>query len=133
MNDSPEYNLDSGQPLNNPEQDRLGYASFAQTIAKGISGMSKENVPNGLVLAIYGEWGSGKTTVLNFIQHYLKADKRLEIVRFNPWWFSSTEDLVYQFFKELGFANKSNKTMTDLLKRFGRILSASGAPGSHLV
>jgi len=28
----------------------------------------------GLVVGVYGEWGLGKTTVLNFIQHYAEAD-----------------------------------------------------------
>jgi predicted KAP-like P-loop ATPase len=59
---------------------------------------------DGLVVAIYGPWGSGKTTVLNFIEHYLKSagePKSPEVIYFNPWWFSGSENLVRDFFGQL--------------------------------
>jgi predicted KAP-like P-loop ATPase len=57
------------KPLENPENDKLGYARFAEHLAKSIIEISPAE---GYVVSINGTWGLGKTTVLNFIQHYLE-------------------------------------------------------------
>jgi len=89
------------KPLEHPKGDHLGYASFAERIAKCVS----KRIPvHGLVTAIHGPWGSGKSTVLNFVEYYLEALPQAErpiIVRFNPWWFSGRQDIVLQFFGQL--------------------------------
>lgn len=99
MNPSP---ISTDKPLTNPEDDKLGYNSFAQHIAQTVC-----NVPRSecFVLAIYGPWGSGKTTLLNFIQHYLgKEIEKSLIINFNPWWFSGRGDLLYQFFNQVSIS-----------------------------
>ncbi|MBN1592309.1 MAG: hypothetical protein JW941_03545 [Candidatus Coatesbacteria bacterium] len=44
----------------------------------------------------------GKSTVLNFVEHYLgrppDGNTHPIVVRFNPWWFTGREDLILQFF-----------------------------------
>ena len=61
------------------------------------------SAPDGLVVAIYGAWGLGKTTVLNFVEHYLHEDAsdQFVVVRFNPWWFSGRVDIAAAFFEQL--------------------------------
>lgn len=91
----------SDRPLTRPEDDRLGYARFAETVAESLSRMAPVG---GFVVGIYGPWGSGKTTVLNFVQSYLRrADPQggLRVVQFNPWWFSGQEDLTIRFMEQL--------------------------------
>jgi len=71
-------------PLENPADDRLGYALFAKSLAEALC---KFNDDEGLVFALFAPWGSGKTTCLNFIQYYIEAeqgDEKPLIVRFNP-------------------------------------------------
>ena len=88
------------QPLEDTKDDCLGYASFAKQVAQIISRMPAE----GLVMAIRGDWGMGKSTVLNFIERCLResaGENPPIIVRFNPWWFTGREDLILQFFDSL--------------------------------
>jgi len=111
MNPSP---ISTDKPLTNPEDDKLGYNSFAQHIAQTVC-----NVPRSecFVLAIYGPWGSGKTTLLNFIRCYLEKDiKKPLIINFNPWWFSGRGDLLYQFFNQVSISfGKEEKFKTERL------------------
>lgn len=90
-------------------EDDFGYRPFAQRMADVLWGLS---APNGYVLGLHGVWGSGKTTALNFISHFLNAknqaahDHAMEIVRFSPWMFSGQQDLISAFFRVLAEALK---------------------------
>lgn len=119
--------LSPDKPLKNPEHDQLGYAPFAKHIAESICKMTP---PEGLVIAIYAPWGSGKTTVLNFIEDYIERKTEIEqpvIVHFNPWWFSGQEDLIRHFFDQLCATLKKTKLvvqgLTKKLSDFVNLLS----------
>lgn len=89
------------RPLVDPKDDRFGYAPFASHLAESIVKMGSAE---GFVVAIYGSWGSGKTTALNFVKHTFKQKPDVEqpmIVPFNPWLFSGHADLTRQFFNQL--------------------------------
>jgi predicted KAP-like P-loop ATPase len=75
-----------------------------------------------MVVAVYGEWGLGKTTLLNFIEHFVRADPDADepiVVRFNPWWFSGRDDLLARFFAEFeaAIAKSRKASAVDLAKR----------------
>ena len=61
--------LSSDKPLTKPRDDRLAYSPFAERLAESLLAMAPAD---GFVVALYGSWGSGKTTVVNFIMHYLE-------------------------------------------------------------
>lgn len=87
--------------LTDPKADRLGYAPFAKHLADSICKMS---FAGGFIIGVYGSWNSGKSTLLNFIVHYLKQKPEKEqplIVPFNPWLFSGEEDLTRRFFDQI--------------------------------
>jgi len=119
--------------LNNPADDRLGYANIAKNVALGINSISE---PNGFVVSINAKWGAGKTTFLNFINYYLSNyetdggiiknnEKKPIIVRFNPWWFSGKEDLIRQFFAQFGLGLKKElKIIVKITVLFGEYLTA---------
>src|SRR3990172_12326924 len=75
-------------PLDNPSFDCLDRAIFAQRIFKIIEGTPK--VTN-LTIGIFGSWGSGKTTTMNFLKFYCREDGH-PVASYNPWQFHSRED-----------------------------------------
>lgn len=132
--------LSSDASLYNPKDDRLGYASFAKHLASAIS---KATPMDGLVIAIYGSWGYGKSTLLNFTEYYLQngpeEDKPL-VIRFNPWWFSGREDLIKHFFEQLqaGLSNSQClinrfKEVSDSIAKYMDALAEAPLPHSWLV
>lgn len=70
----------SDTPQTNPENDVFGYSKIARRISEIVQ---KTSHPQGLVMAIHGSWGSGKTTVLNFVKHNRFLLKRVQITAFN--------------------------------------------------
>ena len=64
-----------------------------------------------------GEWGCGKTSLLNLTKLHLK-DNDIKIMDFNPWMYSSYNQLVEQFFDELisQFSNDSDSDLINDLK-----------------
>jgi len=107
--------------LRDPEQDRLGRAPFAKAIARSIAGISN---PEGFVFALYAPWGSGKSSTLNFVLHYVEEsilDGRVLVLRFDPWWYTGEEQLVLQFFRQLMLALGQTDVSADLKKLGGRL------------
>jgi len=54
--------LSNDAPINGPKDDLYTLDPFAQAVAKSIESM---DAPDGLVLAINGGWGSGKSSAIN--------------------------------------------------------------------
>jgi predicted KAP-like P-loop ATPase len=124
--------LSADRPLSDPSHDRLGYAPFAKQLATSVLSASPAD---GLVLALYGEWGTGKSTALNFIIHYLELHEEPPIiVHFNPWWFAGHEDLIRRFFAQFeATISKSKLIKTHARKkRLAGFLSKFGAAVSDV-
>jgi hypothetical protein len=123
--------LASGTPLSGDraiaarDDDRLGRTGFAESLAEQV-----RTGGDGLVIALTGAWGSGKTSLLNLVEERLRAVEGDEpapiVVRFNPWLFSGTEQLVQHFFVELGANLRGGKPgLDDLgkgLQKYGALL-----------
>ncbi len=93
--------ISADSSLVDPEKDLLGYANFAKYLADSICKMT---FPEGFVIAVYGSWNSGKSTLLNFVVHYLQQKPDEEqpiIVPFNPWLLSGHENITRRFFEQL--------------------------------
>src|SRR6266851_2419373 len=98
-------------PLADPKLDRLGRAGFASSLAASILDLKGQD---SIVIGLCGPWGSGKSSVLNFLVAELeksrKKDKPL-VLHFNPWWFSGQDRLLQAFLQQLGAA--VNRAETD--------------------
>ena len=119
--------FDADQPIRRRSQDLLGRREFAEAIARDI-----EEVPphNGFTVAVIGEWGSGKTSVLNMVEESLRHENsNIIVLRFNPWLFGGAHDLLIRFFSELGAQiGQSNNVRTKLIVGSLLELGATAAP-----
>ena len=99
-------NFLADQAITSEDQDKLGRSNFAKHIAKGIlKWQSKEP----LCLGLYGEWGSGKTSIINLCDESikeqtkdLKPEEKPIVFRFNPWIISGQEQLIRSFLLQFG-------------------------------
>ena len=129
--------LSADRPSRDPKDDLFGHAPFAKNLADSIC---RYPGSDGLVLALYGPWGSGKSTVLNYVQHYLDQlpeDEQPVVVKFNPWWFSGQENLARAFLGQLQAVltakSKKFKQLSALLADFaegiGGLVDLAGVSG----
>ena len=103
------FNSDS--PITKLDEDSLGRSNFAINLGDRIIEHKSPNKEN-LVIGIAGEWGSGKSSLMNIVldhieQEYISSNKLNDnekpiIMCFNPWRFSNQDQLLYQFFYEMG-------------------------------
>ncbi|MCW5713322.1 MAG: hypothetical protein KIT43_02230 [Bauldia sp.] len=96
--------ISNDSPIEKPSDDTLGLDPFSQAVARSILGMA---APQGVVLAISGQWGAGKSSAVNLVKHHLNSEVKsgsIEIVTFNPWWFAGADALTLSFFQELDAA-----------------------------
>ncbi len=114
------------EPITKPEEDAFGREIFVKNLANDINRWSGTG---SLVLALYGPWGTGKSSVLNLLQKTIEVDKSSEIIWFDPWYFNSTEQLIQTFFavvknKTLAFASGEAKSkINDAFRKYSDSLS----------
>lgn len=109
-------------PIGESDPDLLRRKPFAHRIADTISTRTD---PSSVVVGIYGQWGEGKTTVLNFIEQRLSASDAIVCVRFNPWLYQGESQLLLSFFETLASAvGRSLKTKKE---EMGKWLGTLGA------
>lgn len=91
--------------ISSAKEDRLGRTEFGHRLGNRIRDWNREE---SIVIALYGSWGSGKTSLVNMAAEHIQEstkdwekDKRPIIVRFNPWNFAEQSDLLQSFFQQL--------------------------------
>lgn len=115
------------QPVDSVKDDLLGRGSFAASLADAILAYRNKH---SIVTALYGEWGSGKSSVINMaLEHVervagqLQKHQRPIVIRFNPWNYSDQNQLLTQFFRELSVVLKRKDYGADA-KKAGEQLEA---------
>jgi len=134
--------LTNDTPITTPEHDHFGIDPFAQALARAIS---KMHAPEGVVIGVNGPWGSGKSSALNLILYHLEPsikEKKLKVVRFSPWWLSSTAAITAAFLGDLEnaigqsageAALKAFQNVARRVLRFGKVAEVAadiGLPGA---
>lgn len=116
--------LHTDKPASIQSEDCFQRYEFSKRIA---SIVAKPQIDKSIIIGLYGRWGEGKTTVMNFIQKELPKDTI--IVNFNPWLFSDEQHLLKSFFTSISEAlGASDRTKKE---KIGELLSDyGGAIGS---
>ncbi len=89
------------------DEDELNRAPFAERLARSIA--LTPSTDEATVVALYGAWGCGKTTVKNFTKHFLKANHRIDAIEFSPWEWSGRDRLLDELFLTAGAALRRRK------------------------
>ena len=98
-------------PIKKATEDILSRSAFAKSLARTIL---QNSFSSSFTIGLYGEWGSGKTSLLNMIlESIYNTDESVVILRFNPWLCSDTKQLITQFFKQLASAIKLKKPASE--------------------
>lgn len=87
------------EPIQNFDEDLLGRKEFSKKLGQSLLSWDEHE---SLVVALYGKWGSGKSSIINLALEEIKNnDTGLNIFIFNPWIFSSSQNIEKTFFEEL--------------------------------
>jgi hypothetical protein len=120
------YSADS--PKTNPELDEFNRREFSKRIAQTLSSRQETS---SLVVGIYGKWGEGKTTVMNFVASEIKQHDNVITIFFNPWMFPSEAELFVAFYNEL--AKGLKKSLPTAWEKVGQGMKEYIAPILGLV
>ena len=84
-------------PISTASEDLLQRSKFVERIVREIDMI---DASQGYVMAVMGQWGSGKTSVLNLVKERLSNSGPM-LVEYNPWLLSGVEELVDGLFREI--------------------------------
>ncbi|MBS6392548.1 MAG: NTPase [Veillonella sp.] len=117
-------NYNSDKPIESSEQDLLGRTTFSKQLGEAIY---KYDGKDGLVIGVFGKWGTGKTSILNMVVNeinYLSEndEEKPIIVNFSPWNYTDKDNLISLFFRVL--KNKLNMDKyEEVRKKIGKALT----------
>lgn len=120
-------------PINNVREDLFNFKHYAEKVQKLIQ-LNSDN-PDPITIGIYGEWGEGKTSLLNLIEnkieHFEKNKEAKEYLKyhFNPWRYSNEDEMLFEFFDGLAkmfYVEKktSLQKIGNQIRRYSKYLKA---------
>ncbi|WP_047380965.1 P-loop NTPase fold protein [Cetobacterium sp. ZWU0022] len=120
--------LRAEKAIQTKDHDLLKRENFVKRIAEGILNY---NDTENFVIGLEGEWGTGKTSILNLLEEKLKGN--IEIFKFSPWNFVSRKQIISDFFEQFSYfmglscrkdaaeVSQQLQIMSKFLKPFGLI------------
>lgn len=132
-------------PIHERKNDTYNRIKFCETIGDIFISAKKGDT---ICVGLMGSWGSGKTSIINMTQEYIESEERtprIKVIRFEPWNFTTSEQLVNQFFVQLadyfGVDNSEKGTIGKVIHEYaskmdhstiGSLLFKSSVLGSAL-
>lgn len=109
----------------NRETDYLGIINKGDLIKQFLKG-STSSIDEIKMFALYGEWGSGKSTLMKYLQDELSGD--FNTFFFEAWEYEKDENLAMSLLEYITFESNSSSEefYKDVLKFGGRILRGLG-------
>lgn len=120
------FNAD--RPHRLAEKDYLRYGPF---VASVVNAVRRQPLSDGIVIALDGPWGSGKTSVVNRVAEQLTADNvdqtgiSTTVAYFDPWLVTGQQNLVSHFFGQLSdiLRKEVSRTASNLLGQIKDIVT----------
>lgn len=125
---SSEFNVYSDDPVSLRDEDLFSRTDYADRIADLAFEVTRQT--DSAVIALVGRWGSGKTSMINFIKVRIDEEESFKVVDFNPWIVSDLPSVLTDFFDTLHSALPKNRMrkVGKILKRYARkVTPALGA------
>lgn len=122
------YGFASDRPITAVEEDLLGRSGFSTDLANA---MASWHGKDSLVIALHGDWGSGKSSIKNMAISRLKgiSEDKPDVIEFSPWEWAAQDKITASFFQEISKSigctdrSKSGKKLAATLKKYGRYLN----------
>ncbi|MFN8366635.1 MAG: P-loop NTPase fold protein [Candidatus Kapaibacterium sp.] len=92
--------MHSTLPRKNKSEDELNRYSIAEGIVSQIKNLPQDE---SLVIGLFGVWGEGKTTMINFIKDVIQKSyfDKFCMIDFNPWYYNNEDSLQLDLISEL--------------------------------
>lgn len=114
-------NINADVPIKTIDDDELNRADFSIRVAESILNYDNEEC---LVLGLMGEWGSGKTSIRNMVFEHIESNNVEHIlIKFNPWYFSNQDSLLFHFFDELTESFNKKNSLNDIRTRVSKLMN----------
>ncbi|ESA37760.1 kap family p-loop domain protein [Leptolyngbya sp. Heron Island J] len=118
-----ELKLLTDEPLgegNDPDLDGLGFSTYCKVLGDAAIG-----TPGPFTIGVFGEWGTGKTSLMRLIQRYLDDQDDVITVWFNAWRYEREEHPIVPLVATIVRELERNKSFTAKLSDGGRSLIKS--------
>ncbi|ABM17335.1 P-loop NTPase fold protein [Marinobacter nauticus] len=114
--------LDPDRALEDEAKDKFGFVGIAKQLAPPIIEAAKGE---GMVIGLEGRWGSGKTSLLNFLRAELQASKKsgIHTITIAPWLNGDTSSLVLSLLEPMAAVLKQKED--ELAESYGEGQSAT--------
>lgn len=107
------------------DKDLLGFSVHANLIKDVVTNV--KNLP--ITIGLYGDWGSGKSSVLKILEKELEEDENSIVIYFDGWTFESFDDaklaliqgIVDELEKSEKFKEKVKDKAEDIVKAFSKL------------
>ena len=118
----------SDRPITKVEDDLLGRSGFSADLANA---MASWHGNDSLVVALHGDWGSGRSSIKNMALSRLDGitEKKPNVIEFSPWEWAAQDKITASFFQEVSRSigrtdkSESGKKLAATLKKYGRYLN----------
>lgn len=97
-------------------KDLLGYSIHASLLKDVIT--NPKNLP--ITVGLYGDWGSGKSSILKILQEQLEKDDDTVVVYFDGWSFENFDDAKMALIQGIVDALESNEKFSQSQRRCKR-------------
>lgn len=107
----------------------------SKPIAKSIVQLILDNKGDPITIGVHGDWGAGKSSVLEMIKEGLSSQESIACIKFNGWKYQGFEDakialmesVVTTLIEERSLKEKAKDTVTKIRKNINWLKVAKGA------